>query len=275
MMKKIETPTRQRLLAVGLDIAKTQGLNAVTIRGVSKQANINLGSFVYHFGTREAFLREIVENWYAPLFETLQIQQTKTDSPIVNLRNMMLQVTAFVCENRIFISQLLMDTLLNESVVREQVQTIFPRHIQLLLSMIKKAQDAKQICQAEPMHIFVFLGHAVGLPIILQELFFKSNTETVPEPQDISSLTSCNSMLSNNISANSESKLDLNANRIELHNKSDDARGSSINLALVSAQLIHFSVTPEHIAQRIDWVLKGVQYVEPQNKVDEIIIDEG
>lgn len=265
MMKKVKKSTRQRLLDVGMDIAKAQGLTAVTIRGVSKTANINLGSFVYHFGTREAFLREIVENWYAPLFETLQIQQTKTDSPIENLRNMMLQVTEFVCENRIFISQLLMDSLLNESVVRAQVQTIFPRHIQLVLSMIKKAQIARQICQANPMHIFVFLGHAVGLPIILQELLFKSEAETVSEDQDRSNLSFCNSVILKNIDVNNKSRLNLKSDNFESLDALNNVGQSSIDLALASAQLIHFSVTPEHIAQRIDWVLKGIQYVESQN----------
>ena len=49
------------------------GFKALTVRAVAAQAQANLGSFVYHFGSRAAFVDELIERWYAPLFAQLQL----------------------------------------------------------------------------------------------------------------------------------------------------------------------------------------------------------
>ena len=64
--------TRERLLRAGLALAAARGLNALTVRAVATEAGANLGSFVYHFGTRDAFVEALVERWYAPLMASLQ-----------------------------------------------------------------------------------------------------------------------------------------------------------------------------------------------------------
>src|SRR5882724_6500255 len=65
--------SRERLLKEGLVIARRSGLRAITVRGVAARARANLGSFVYHFGSREAFVAELLERWYAPLMAEMQI----------------------------------------------------------------------------------------------------------------------------------------------------------------------------------------------------------
>lgn len=65
-------PTRQKLLDTGLAIATDKGLRGLTVRELAAAAGVNLGSFVYHFGNRDAFIDELVELWYAPLFDELK-----------------------------------------------------------------------------------------------------------------------------------------------------------------------------------------------------------
>ena len=60
--------TRDRLLEAGHRVVLSHGLRALTVREVAKLAKANLGSFVYHFGTRDAFVSTLIEEWYAPLF---------------------------------------------------------------------------------------------------------------------------------------------------------------------------------------------------------------
>ena len=60
--------TREHLLNTGAMIVGESGLRALTVRGLSLRAGTNTGSFVYHFGNREAFLTELLERWYEPLF---------------------------------------------------------------------------------------------------------------------------------------------------------------------------------------------------------------
>lgn len=46
--------TREHLLNTGAMIVGESGLRALTVRGLSLRAGTNTGSFVYHFGNREA-----------------------------------------------------------------------------------------------------------------------------------------------------------------------------------------------------------------------------
>ncbi|MCK6489402.1 MAG: hypothetical protein L6R48_13925, partial [Planctomycetes bacterium] len=41
-------------------------------RELAAAAEVNLGTFVYHFGNRDAFIDELVELWYAALFDELK-----------------------------------------------------------------------------------------------------------------------------------------------------------------------------------------------------------
>ena len=53
-------PTRQKLLDTGLAIATDKGLRGLTVRELAAAAEVNLGTFVYHFGNRDAFIDELV-----------------------------------------------------------------------------------------------------------------------------------------------------------------------------------------------------------------------
>ena len=52
-------PTRQKLLDTGLAIATDKGLRGLTVRELAAAAEVNLGTFVYHFGNRDAFIDEL------------------------------------------------------------------------------------------------------------------------------------------------------------------------------------------------------------------------
>lgn len=74
-------PTRQKLLDTGLAIATDKGLRGLTVRELAAAAEVNLGSFVYHFGNSDAFIDELVELWYAPLYDELKAVAAKGSYP--------------------------------------------------------------------------------------------------------------------------------------------------------------------------------------------------
>ena len=74
-------PTRQKLLDTGLAIAADKGLRGLTVRELAAAAEVNLGTFVYHFGNRDAFIDELVELWYAPLYDELKTVAAKGTYP--------------------------------------------------------------------------------------------------------------------------------------------------------------------------------------------------
>jgi AcrR family transcriptional regulator len=144
-------------------LAREGGLKAMSVRAVAAAAEVNLGSFVYHFGTREAFVYELVERWYAPLFADLQLSATGPDS----LRAVVLQLARWVAANGRFLALLLRDAAAGEAGVQRFLASLDQRHIALLLGLIQQGQRDGRLRPAEPTLQLMFLMGSLVLPILM------------------------------------------------------------------------------------------------------------
>jgi AcrR family transcriptional regulator len=162
----VTADARLRLLQAGLALAPHVGLRGLTVRGVAQRAQVNLGSFVYHFGSREAFVAELIEHWYAPFYERLRATG-HTPAPVIErLRALLAELAAFVIQNRAFIAHVLMDAAAGESGARRFVQSLAQRHPALLLAALAEAQRTGAVRKEPAVHQMMFLFGAVGLPIV-------------------------------------------------------------------------------------------------------------
>ena len=160
-------PTRERLLRAGLAIARRAGLRAVTVRGVAARADANLGSFVHHFGTRDAFIAELLERWYAPLMGRLDDAAQVEDSPLMQLRTLVLQVVRWAVANAGFIAHLLQDAAQGETAAGRFLKAMPARHPARVLAAIQKAQAAGELRREDPAHVLLFIFSALALPVLL------------------------------------------------------------------------------------------------------------
>ena len=159
--------SRDRLLKEGLAIARKSGLRAVTVRGVSARARVNLGSFVYHFGSRDAFVTELLERWYAPLMAEMRIAVDMQRPPLERLREMLVQFVDWVRANSNFIAHIVMDAASGETAARNFVGSLEQRHPALLLQAIGAAQAAGALRRENPLHVLLFLMSTLALPAVL------------------------------------------------------------------------------------------------------------
>jgi AcrR family transcriptional regulator len=159
--------SRDKLLKEGLAIARRSGLRAVTVRGVAARARVNLGSFVYHFGSREAFIAELLERWYAPLMSGMQIAVDVDRPPLERLRELLLQLVDWVRANHGVIAHIVMDAASGESAARKFVASLEQRHPALLLQAITAAQAAGELRRENPLHVLLFLMSTLALPAVL------------------------------------------------------------------------------------------------------------
>jgi AcrR family transcriptional regulator len=158
--------SRARLLAAGLALARRDGLRALSVRGVAAQAGANLGSFVYHFGTREAFVAELIETWYAPFLARLQAAAAAEGEPLARLRQLVLQLVDFMGEHRVFVGQVLVDAAAGEKPARAFMQSLSKRHPRLLLAAIRDAQAAGSLRREDPVNVLLFLLGGLVLPML-------------------------------------------------------------------------------------------------------------
>ena len=163
-------PTRERLLAAGLVLARKGGLRSLTVRAVAARAQVNLGSFVYHFGNREAFVVELVERWYAPLLGQLQIDADRPGPALQALRHALLHLVGWLVDNRVFVAQLLLDAGAGERGVRRFLKGLDARHPALLHALVLRAQSSGEMRRGDAWHQLMFLMSTLALPVLLFHL---------------------------------------------------------------------------------------------------------
>ncbi len=157
------------MLRAGLRLVQSKGLRALTVRAVAAKANVNLGTFVYHFGSRAAFADELIERWYAPLWTQLQHTVDEQADPLERFRQLVKRLFEWLVANRALAGHLLLDAAAREPAAMRFLRTLGDRHPALLLQAIRDAQRAGQITQADPLHLMMFTMTATGVPILLAQ----------------------------------------------------------------------------------------------------------
>lgn len=59
--------TKDRILAAAEALFMEQGYAATSLRAITAQANVNLAAVNYHFGSKEALIREVFDRRLGPL----------------------------------------------------------------------------------------------------------------------------------------------------------------------------------------------------------------
>lgn len=159
--------TRDQLLAAGREIVLKRGFQDLTVREVAAAAGANLGSFVYHFGTRDAFIRTLIEEWYAPLLSRVTDAADSGGAPIARLHRAILQLVDFGAEQDAFMGRLLMAAAGGEKAARDFARSLAGRHPRLLVALIGQAQADGSLVDEHPLQVLCFLMASVGLPRLL------------------------------------------------------------------------------------------------------------
>jgi len=162
--------SRERLLKAGLQVARRQGIQRLTVRAVASLAQANLGTFVYHFGTREAFCGELIERWYAPLWRQLTLTGEAPLDALSALRRALLAMVRWLIRHRSFIAHLVLDAGAGEPAARSFLKSLDQRHPALLLQLIQRAQHEGSLRRGDAMHQLLFLMSTLAAPLLLFHL---------------------------------------------------------------------------------------------------------
>ena len=113
----------------------------MSVREVADAAGVNLGMFHYHFKSREAFLRAVMQQAYETMFATLSLEVAKPMDTASTLRYALRVIARFARDNRRFIARLLADALSGEKCAREFLRDNVPRHVRVLGALIARGQE--------------------------------------------------------------------------------------------------------------------------------------
>ena len=165
--RPVRLTARDSLLAAGRGIVVADGFSALTVRRTAADAGANLGTFVYHFKTRDAFVTELIEAWYAPVFSSVTLAVDGKARPLDRLRRAVLQLIDFGVEQDVFLGRLLMAATAGEAPARRFLGSIAARHPRLLIKLIRAAQADGTLVREHPLQILMFIAASVGLPRLL------------------------------------------------------------------------------------------------------------
>ena len=158
---------RESLLAAGRAIVIADGFSALTVRRTAAEAGANLGTFVYHFKTRDTFVTQLIELWYAPVFSRVTLAVDGRARPLDRLRLAVMQLIDFGVEQDLFVGRLLIAATAGEVPARQFLGSIAARHPRLLIKLIRAAQADGTLVREHPLQILTFIAASVGLPRLL------------------------------------------------------------------------------------------------------------
>jgi len=156
------------LLAAGSELYPVHGCAGLTIRQVADAAGVNIGMFHYHFGSRQAFLRALLQQTYESMFAHLRLETGRHQlEPVAALRGAFRVIGRFARENRCFIVRVMADALSGEVVARDFMRENMPRHLGLIQALLAEGQRLGVIRAMAPRQALAFCVGAIGSPILL------------------------------------------------------------------------------------------------------------
>ena len=156
------------LIAAGRILIEKGGASGLTIRQVADAAGVNIGMFHYHFKTREAFVRAVLQETYDEMFLRLstEVARPADATPVEHLRAAIRVIARFLRDNRVFIARVLADALGGDDIARDFLSHNLPRHFALLAQLIAEGQRTGALKPLPPPQMLGFCAGAVGMPIL-------------------------------------------------------------------------------------------------------------
>jgi AcrR family transcriptional regulator len=155
------------LLAAGRELLPVLGCSGLTVRQVADAAGVNIGMFHYHFRSREAYLRAVMQGAYEEMFSQLALSISGEATARANLRAALRVIGRFIHANRALMTRILADALNGENVSREFMRDNFPRHLRVVAGLVAAGQATGELRKIAPMQAVAFCAGAIGSPVLI------------------------------------------------------------------------------------------------------------
>lgn len=157
----------QALLAAGRELFPVRGCAGLSVREVADKAGVNLGMFHYHFKSREAFLRAVMQESYETMFTSLSLEVARPADTATRLRHAMRAISRFARDNRHFIARLMADALSGEACAREFLRDNLPRHLDVMRSVVAQGQKEGVFVPVPLPQAMGVCAGAMAMPILV------------------------------------------------------------------------------------------------------------
>jgi AcrR family transcriptional regulator len=159
-----------KLLRAARALARENGCGGLSVRAVCRRAGVNLGLFHYHFKSRKAFMARVLEDTYADFFDRLSLSAGGRGTAADRLRRALATIARFWRENRRIFICLLRDALDGDAQVAKFVAAHFPRHIPIIVGLVREGQAAGEFRRMPDALALAFIMGGVSSPNLFVSL---------------------------------------------------------------------------------------------------------
>jgi AcrR family transcriptional regulator len=170
----------QALLAAGRGLFPSRGCAGLSVREVADAAGVNLGMFHYHFKSREAFLRALMQQAYEEMFSRLTLEVGRGGDPVANLRAALRVLGRFARDNRPFLARVFTDALSGEQCAREFLRDNMPRHLGVLQRLVAEGQRQGRLVDIPFPQVVGLCGGSMIMPILIGGALLESGAVQGP-----------------------------------------------------------------------------------------------
>lgn len=157
----------QALLAAGAALYPQLGCAGLSVRRVAEAAGVNPAMVHYHFGSKDAFLRALLQQHYEAMFSALSLHSQGEADVMERLAAALLGVARFVREHRPLLARVWADAQAGEAVAQDFLRANAPRHLGVLMALLQEAEGQDRLPRQPLLTRFSFLMGAVVAPLIL------------------------------------------------------------------------------------------------------------
>lgn len=153
---------RAQLIAAGLDLIATEGVNALSLRRLAREAGVSSGAPYHHFTDRAGLFAAIISDGHQLLGARLEAARVAADDAISALRDMLVEYVGFAADHPAHMRVMLRPELA-EPLVHTEVTASSVAPLEVLRAAVLAAQHegAFPAGDAEPV-LHVFWSLAVG-----------------------------------------------------------------------------------------------------------------
>ncbi|KQW45730.1 hypothetical protein ASC81_12640 [Pelomonas sp. Root405] len=157
----------QALLAAGAALYPELGCAGLSVRRVAEAAGVNPAMVHYHFGSKDGFLRALLQRHYEEMFTALSLNSQGDADVMERLAAALLGVARFVREHRPLIARVWADAQGGQAVAQDFLRANAPRHLGVLMALLQEAEALQRLPRQPLLTRFSFLMGAVVAPLIL------------------------------------------------------------------------------------------------------------
>ena len=156
----------QALLDAGRELLPRLGCGGVSVRALAEHAGVAPGMFHYHFGSKEQFLRALLDGWYQQMYGPLAREAALEGPPLDRLRAALTLLARFARAHRPLLTRLWADAVDGHAVARDFFRRSAPRHVGVLIALLGEGQAQGALRPLPPLTALSFVLGAVALPTI-------------------------------------------------------------------------------------------------------------